>query len=126
MSTYAIPTAPASVATRTVAEVEAAILAAEGPHHIRGRYVRDQCLADRERRRVAEQIVAEAARRAARPCVWCRGALGAGAVDVPGGERMHPACADAFDALVYGPVGQPGVAPADESDALVWEQDRAA
>jgi hypothetical protein len=60
--------------------------------------------------------------RTEKPCVWCREALGADAVDVPGGERMHPACADQFDTLVYGETDPtPALPPLDESDALVWD-----
>lgn len=48
-----------------VAAEEAAILAAEGPCHVAGRYIADPLLCERQRRLVAETRVEAALRRAA-------------------------------------------------------------
>jgi hypothetical protein len=53
----------------TVATCERAMLAAEGPYHVEGRYIADLALVTTQRRRVAECRVAEAARRAAAAAV---------------------------------------------------------
>jgi hypothetical protein len=53
---------PAGPVPASVLAAERAILAAEGPHHVAGRYIADARLAADQRRVAAEQIV-DAARR---------------------------------------------------------------
>ncbi len=53
---------PADPVSAPVSAVERAILAAEGPHHVGGRYVADSRLAADLRRTEAERIVATARR----------------------------------------------------------------
>jgi hypothetical protein len=48
-----------------VAAADAAILAAEGPSHVAGRYIADPMLCERQRRLLAETHVETALRRAA-------------------------------------------------------------
>jgi hypothetical protein len=48
-----------------VAAAEAAILDAEGPYHVAGRYIADPMLCERQRRLLAETHVETALRRAA-------------------------------------------------------------
>ncbi len=53
---------PADPVSAPVLAVERAILAAEGPHHVGGRYVADARLAGNLRRTEAERVVAAARR----------------------------------------------------------------
>jgi hypothetical protein len=133
--------AVASPAVPTVAEVEARLLAVEGPYHVEGRYIADAFLAERARREAAQRIVRTAARRAAylaahpaaavaAPCPWCALPIAEGADAVTmAGDRLHPACAEALEVELWGasasaapaPTFALAFAPEDDTDAQVIE-----
>lgn len=114
----------------TVADVERAILAAEGPFTVAGRYIADAGLCARERRRIAEQRVATAARHAAylaahpvpTVCRWCEQVVGADVgVTVIVDAVICDRCVDEYDRFVFGAALPSDVdaAPLDESDVAV-------
>ncbi|GJG89748.1 hypothetical protein tb265_49290 [Gemmatimonadetes bacterium T265] len=92
---YFPPAAPPSEAVRAE---ERAILAAEGPSHVAGRYIADSGLAATARRHEAERRV-DAAERASRTearwlaahrCAWCgRPVVPGTAYEVLSGEPLH-------------------------------------
>lgn len=102
---YFPPAAPPSEAVRAE---ERAILAAEGPYHVAGRYIADGGLAATARRQEAGRRV-EAAEREARwlathRCAWCGRPIVPGtAYEVLGGEPLHARpCRVEFEQDVYG------------------------
>ena len=102
---YFPPAAPPSEAVRAE---ERAILAAEGPSHVAGRYIADHGLAATARRREAERRVAAAEREArwleAHRCAWCgRPVVPGTAYEVVAGEPLHARpCRVEFEQDAYG------------------------
>ncbi len=112
------PVPPPSAA---VVAAAAAILDAEGPYHVGGRYIADALLAERERTRAAERRVAMAERAAAAEarwlaahrCPWCgRPVIPGSPYEVIGGEPLHArpcltelAAAEAEDAAARAAAG---------------------
>lgn len=107
---YFPPAPPLSEAVRAE---ERAILAAEGPSHVAGRYIADSGLAATARRHEAERRVDAAEREArwltAHCCAWCgRPVIPGTAYEVLGGEPLHARpCRVEFEQDVYGQDGHP-------------------
>ena len=85
------PAAPPSEAVRAE---ERAIVAAEGPYHVAGRYVADPALAATARRHEAERRVTAAEREGrwleSHRCAWCGRPIVRGtAYEVLAGEPLH-------------------------------------
>lgn len=107
---YFPPAAPPSEAVRAE---ERAILTAEGPSHVAGRYIADSGLAATARRQEAERRVdaveREARWLAAHRCAWCgRPVVPGTTYEVLGGEPLHARpCLVEFEQDVYGPDVRP-------------------
>ena len=103
---------PAASPSEDVRAAERAIVAAEGPHHVAGRYVADPALAATARRREAERRVNAAEREArwleAHRCAWCgRTVVPGTAYEVLAGEPLHARpCLVEFDDDVHGRDGR--------------------
>lgn len=112
---FSLPPVPPPSAA--VVAAAAAILDAEGPYHVGGRYIADALLAERERTRAAERQVAAAEREArwlaAHRCPWCgRPVVPSSPYEVIGGEPLHArpcltelAAAEAEDAAARAAAG---------------------